>query len=94
MQELLLLHLLEVPFALRRSLRSTNTIEGLFSGVQFYEKNIRQYRSSTMSKRWLGTVLLSGEKGFRKIRGYQFISKIRTAIAQWQKRFDTMSCTA
>ncbi len=47
-----------------------------------------------MSKRWLGTVLLSGEKGFRKIRGYQFISKIRTAIAQWQKRFDTMSCTA
>jgi hypothetical protein len=43
MEELLLLHLLEVPFELRRSLRSTNAIEGLFSGVRLYEKNIRRH---------------------------------------------------
>ena len=94
LEELLLLHLLEVPFELRRSLRSTNAIEGLFSGVRLYEKNIRRYRSSAMSQRWLGTVLLSSERGFRKIRGYQFIAKTRTAIARWQKRFDTVSCAA
>jgi len=94
LEELLLLHLLEVPFELRRSLRSTNAIEGLFSGVRLYEKNIRRYRSSAMSQRWLGTVLLSSERGFRKIRGYQFITKTRTAIARWQKRFDTVSCAA
>lgn len=94
MEELLTLHLLEVPFALRRSLRSTNAIEGLFSRVRFYEKNIRRYRSSSMSQRWLGTVLLNCERGFRKIKGYQQISKVRASITRWQNKFDTMSRAA
>jgi transposase-like protein len=88
MEELLLLHLLNVPFALRRSLRSTNAIEGLFSRVRFYEKNIRRYRSSGMSQRWLGTVLLHCERGFRKIKGYQRIRNVRASIVRYQNKLD------
>jgi transposase-like protein len=94
MEEVLLLHLLNVPFALRRSLRSTNAIEGLFSRVRFYEKNIRRYQSSGMSQRWLGTVLLNCERGFRRIKGYQFIARARASVAQYQKSIDTVHCVA
>jgi putative transposase len=88
--ELLLLHLLNVPFSLRRSLRSTNAIEGLFSRVRFYEKNIRRYRSSDMSQRWLGTAPLNCEKGFRKIKGYQRIRNVRASIVRYQNKLVTI----
>ncbi len=94
MEELLLLHLLNVPFALRRSLRSTNAIEGLFSRVRFYEKNIRRYHSSGMAQRWLGTVLLNCERGFRKIKGYQLIRNTTASIVRYQNKLDTVARAA
>ena len=81
--ELLTLHTLEIPPSLRQSLRSTNAIEGMFSQVRYGEKNIRRYRSSAMSQRWLGSVLLQCERGFRKIKGYQSIKKAVDIIARW-----------
>lgn len=92
--ELLLLHLLNVPFSLRRSLRSTNAIEGLFSRVRFYEKNIRRYHSSSMAQRWLGTVLLNCERGFRKIKGYQCIKRTMSSIVMYQNKLDTVARAA
>jgi putative transposase len=90
MEELLLLHVLHIPFALRRSLRSTNAIEGLFSRVRFCEKNIRRYHSSSMAQRWLGTVLFNCEKGFRKIKGHQCIRNVSVSIAKYQGKLDTV----
>jgi putative transposase len=92
--ELLLLHRLKVPLALRRSLRSTNAIEGLFSRVRFYEKNIRRYHNSAMSRRWLGTVLLHSEQGFKKIRGHECIKDVKALITSYCRRVDTKSRAA
>jgi transposase-like protein len=94
MEDLLLLHVLSVPYSLRRSLRSTNAIEGLFSRVRFYEKGIKRYHSSSMSQRWLGTVLLYCERGFRKIKGYQWIKNVRSSIVRYQNKLDAVARAA
>ncbi len=88
MPELLTLHQLNVPASLRRVLRSTNGIESLFSRVRYYEKQIRRYRNTSMSQRWLGTVLLHSEKGFRRIKGYRYIAYVQESIVRWQNTVD------
>ena len=81
LEEILTLHRLETPELLRKTLRSTNVIESVFARVRDAEKNIRRYRSSKMSRRWLASCLLHAEKQFRTIRGFRsipaFIEKIR-----------------
>ncbi len=81
-EELLTLHRLNVPELLRKTLHSTNTIESIFSTVRHCEKNIKRYRNSKMSQRWLASVLLYSEENFRTVKGYNeipwVIQRIRT----------------
>jgi len=72
-EELLTLHRLKVPELLRKVLHSTNSIESMFSTVRACEKNIKRYRGSKMSQRWLASVLLHAESNFRTVRGYNEI---------------------
>ncbi len=78
--ELLTLHRLKVPALLRRSLHSTNAIESLFSRVRSCEKNIKRYRDSHMAQRWLASVLLYAEKGFRSAKGHEHIGSVLATI--------------
>jgi len=80
LEELLTLHRLQCPDLLRRNLSTTNPIESMFSGVRHKEKNIKRYRSSKMSQRWLGTILLRSEQGFRKVKGFKEIDGLVTKI--------------
>jgi transposase-like protein len=80
LEELLTLQRLQCPDLLRRTLSTTNPIESMFAGVRQREKNIKRYRSSKMSQRWLGTILLESEKGFRKVKGFQEIDGLVTKI--------------
>lgn len=75
-EEILTLHRLQVPALLRKTLTSTNPIESMFSTVRDCEGNIKRYRTSTMAQRWLASVLLHCEKGFRRIKGYRDIPRI------------------
>jgi transposase-like protein len=75
-EEILTLHRLKVPALLRKTLFSTNPIESLFSQVRDCEGNIKHYRNSRMMQRWLGSVLLYCEKGFRRVKGYLLISAV------------------
>jgi len=68
-EEILTLHRLKVPAVLRKTLTCTNPIESMFSTVRDGEGNIKRYRNSAMSRRWLATVLLHCEKGFRRVKG-------------------------
>lgn len=79
-QELLTLHRLKVPALLRKTLHSTNPIESLFSRVRSCEKNIKRYRDSRMSQRWLASVLLYGEKSFRAAKGHEHIKEVLATI--------------
>ena len=84
-EELLTLHRLEVPELLRKSLHTTNAIESTFSTVRHCEKNIKRYRSSKMSQRWLASVLLYAEENFRTVKGFNEIPWVIQKIRIIQK---------
>ena len=87
-EEILTLHRLKVPALLRKTLTCTNPIESMFSTVRDCEGNIKRYRSSAMSQRWLATVLLHCEKGFRRVKGYLGIAEVMATIEQIQQEED------
>ena len=76
LEEILTLHRLKVPALLRKTLHSTNPIESMFSTVRDCEGNIKQYRGSKMSQRWLAAVCLHCEKGFKRVKGYRGIKEV------------------
>lgn len=77
-EEILTLHRLKIPGILRKTLHSTNPIESMFSTVRDCEGNIKRYQGSKMMQRWLASVLLHCEKGFKRIPGF---ASIQAAIA-------------
>lgn len=79
-EEILTLHRLKVPVLLRKTLHSTNPIESMFSTVRECEDNLKRYRGSRMSQRWLGAVLLHCEQGFKRAKGYAAIKTVLAAI--------------
>ena len=82
-EEILTLHRLKVPALLRKTLTATNPIENMFSTVRDCEKNIKRYRGSAMSQRWLAAVLLHCEKGFRRIKGYKDINNLIESVERF-----------
>jgi len=84
LEETLLVHRLGVPLLLRKTLSSTNPIESMFSTVRDCEVNIKRYRGSAMSQRWLASVILYCEKGFRRIKGYDQIAGVVETIGRVQ----------
>jgi putative transposase len=84
LEEILLLHRLKVPEELRRVLSTTNGIENLFSTTRHREKNLKNYNPSyrgkvvkkDLSQRWLATVLLNAESGFRRVKGFEDIAVV------------------
>lgn len=73
---ILTLHRLKVPALLRKTLHSTNPIESMFSTVRDCEGNIKRYRGSRMSQRWLAAVCLHCEKGFKRVKGHRGIKEV------------------
>lgn len=86
LEEILTLHRLQTPELLRKTLRSTNVIESVFSQVRHMEKNLKRYRSSKMSRRWLASCLLHAEKQFRTIRGFKSIPVVIENIRREQEK--------
>lgn len=81
-EEILTLHRLKVPGVLRKSLHSTNPIESMFSTVRDCEGNIKRHRNSGMMQRWLASVLLHCEKGFKRIKGFAAIPEVIKRIEE------------
>jgi len=79
-EEILTLHRLKVPALLRKTLHTTNPIESMFSTVRDCEGNIKRYRGSRMSQRWLAAVCLHCEKRFRRVKGFASIHDVIATI--------------
>ncbi|MGC8990784.1 MAG: hypothetical protein ACP5MD_11730 [Verrucomicrobiia bacterium] len=65
---MLKLHRPKVLALLRKTPHSTNPIESVVCQVRDCEKNIKRYRNSSMSQRWLGSMPLFAESKLRKIK--------------------------
>lgn len=93
LEEILTLHKLGVPEELRRVLSTTNGIENLFSTTRHREKNLKNYNpmykgkpvKKNISQRWLSTVLLNAETGFRKVKGFEQINLVIKNIKKLQQ---------
>lgn len=86
LEETLTVNRLDLPEDLRRTLRTTNMIESTFSHSKHLMKNVRRWRGSQHSQRWMAAVLFEVEKKFRHIRGYkhmpQLIETLTRTLAQ------------
>ena len=77
-------------YPLKYAKSPTNGIENLFSTLRHREKNLKNYSpmyrgkpvKKDISQRWLATVFLKAEKGFRRVKGYK---EIPTVIASVKK---------
>lgn len=97
LEEILTLHKLRVPEELRRVLSTTNGIENLFSTTRHREKNLKNYNpkyngkptKSGLSQRWLATVFINAESGFRTVKGFESIPGVINNIKKiHQELFD------
>jgi len=91
-EEILTLHRMKVPALLRCTLHSTNPIESMFGTVRFCERNIKHYLNSKMSQRWLASVLLYAEEGFRTVKGFKQIPEVVERIKRLQKQETIEEC--
>lgn len=97
LEEILTVHRLAVPEGLRKSLTTTNGIENVFSVVRHREKNMKNYNPNrngkpvrkNLSQRWLGTVLLNAESGFRRVKGFADIEVVIANIRKSRSLLDT-----
>jgi putative transposase len=76
MEETLTMQRLEVPDPIRRTLRTTNAIESLFSISARYRRNVKRWTNARQAERWIGVSLAEAEKCFHRIKGYRDIQKL------------------
>jgi hypothetical protein len=58
----------------------------MFSTVRDCEGNIKRYHNSKMMQRWLASVLLHCEKGFKRIKGFASIPIVIEQIEAADKK--------
>ena len=80
LEDTLTLLRLGMPAPLRRTFRTTNPIENVFSGVRKTCRNVKRWRGQEMSRRWAVAALLDAEKRFRRIRAFRLLPTLIAAL--------------
>ena len=71
LNEMFTINRLGLPPELRRCLGSTNVIESPNSGIRRCTRRVKRWQDHGMVVRWVAASLLTIEKRFRRIMGYQ-----------------------
>lgn len=82
LDEMFTINRLDLPGALRRCLGTTNVIESPYSGVRFRTRRVKNWRDASMVLRWVASSLLSAEKHFRRVMGYQQLWILESKLQQ------------
>lgn len=84
--DLIALHLLNVPSTLHVSLLSTNLIENSIKNIRRKTNRVTRWRAETeQAQRWMAMALLCIEKGFRKIAGFRDMHQLASALSVKKK---------
>jgi len=79
--EILSVHRLGIPSTLNVSFLSTNAIENLIRNWRAHTDNIKRWNvKGDMVERWTASGLLWAESGFRRIRHYEDLPKLKEAL--------------
>lgn len=80
-ENLLTLFRLEIPNTLNPGLLSTNAIENLFKNLRRHIGRVCRWREETdQAERWVASGLHLGQRGFRRVRGYQEMGRLVEAL--------------
>lgn len=72
------------PHELKGTLLSTNAIENSFLNVRRKLGRVTRWRSETdQPDRWLAYALITAEKGFRRIRGFEALRKLEGMLEKY-----------
>lgn len=80
MEETLTLHRLGITGALRKTLRSTNPIESLFSVVEEKCHRVKRWRGASMALRWAASACVWHQPRMRRVKGFRDIPQLITAL--------------
>ena len=78
--ETLTLQRLGIGGRLYGKLRSTNAIENLNSSIASYSRPVKRWQGGRMVLRWVSASIVEAEKKFRRVQGWQDISKLARAL--------------
>jgi transposase-like protein len=80
-EEILCVHRLGIPATLNLTFLSTNVIENVIRNWREHTNNIKRWNvKNDMIERWTASGLLWAEGGFRRIRHYEDLPKLREAL--------------
>ena len=82
LQETLTVVELGIDGALCKTLRSTNPIENLNGLIVHYTRNVKRWKDGQMLLRWVGSALHEAAGGFRGVRGFRDMKRLRSALLQ------------
>ena len=92
LEESLVMHKLNLPEILRKSLSSTNVIESAFSIVEARTSRVKNWRKGKgQVMRWAAAGLLVAEKRMHAIRGYKYLPLL---TGQLKKKVEVMEAVA
>ena len=82
-EDLIALHLLNVPSTLHKNLLSTNAIENSIGNIRRKLGRVTRWRAETdQPRRWLAVALTEAEKGFHRLSGYRDLPALAIALAK------------
>jgi len=67
--------------SLERTLSTTNVLENLNGSIRRVSRNVKRRRDGRMIQRWIAAGILEASDKFRKLRGYQDITKLSAHLA-------------
>jgi transposase-like protein len=82
LQETLTLISLGIDGALYRTFRTTNAIENLNGLIAHYTRNVKHWSDGEMVLRWISTALHEASRGFRAVRGFRDMNRLKAALEQ------------
>lgn len=77
-----------LPEALERTLSTTNPIENVNATARRVSRNVKRWRDGSMALRWMAAAVSEAAKGFRRLRGYQGMPKLVTALRAHDAKLD------
>ena len=84
LDEILTVNRLGLPEGLRRALACTNSIENMQGTVRRVCRNVKRWRDADMALRWVAAGMIEAAKGFRRLKAYRQMPRLRAALRAHQ----------
>jgi putative transposase len=65
---------------LRRTFATTNPIENMNASLRRVARNVKRWKDEAMIRRWVALGIAEAQKGFRRVRGYDHMPSLVTAL--------------